>query len=166
MNVRLPSLTQSTKSPQLKSFFRAAAIYNIFWRLHTTSWGAKPSALFFPDESCVRVEEKVTYESNFYSFKESLTAFFRAAAQHRWAESAPLECDWGHVWLPQSSFAFLLCALIVLHHTALHSYWFIGVNSQVFSSFGYKWNLYCVSLMNTWSCLQLQFPAAPNVLVL
>lgn len=61
MNVRLPSLTQSTKSPQLKSFFRAAAIYNIFWRLHTTSWGAKPSALFLPDESCVRVEEKVTY---------------------------------------------------------------------------------------------------------
>lgn len=115
------------------SFFRAATIYNIFRRLHLTPRKEKPSALFFPDESYVQVEEKVM--SPTFILSEVL---WQSHLRYLKCSSRLQHCAAGlnvHLLdvigvmfdslIHRSFLKLLLCALNGILHMALYSTWFI-----------------------------------------
>lgn len=152
------------------SFFRAAAIYNIFLKASCDLAGEqKPSALFLPDKSCARVEEKSYLLVQLLFFQRLFDGVLQGcgAAPPSWKCTSWM---WLGSCLTPSKFPSRLCCVHWFFTIQpRNGYRFIRVNSQVpyFILFFFnKSNHYCGSLMATWSCLQFQFPAVQPFQVL
>lgn len=136
-------------------------IYNIFWRLHLTSWKEKPSGLFFPDESYVQVEEKVMSWTFILSevLWQSHLRYLKCSSglQHCTAGLNVHLLDVIEVMfdslIHRSFLKLLLCALIGILHMALSSTWFIGENFKFLD----------ILLLNHHSTLFISSPQCPHL---